>query len=120
MAKQSTISHFSDEELKAELIGREADRRAALNAAQKACTGLVFDNVNLLLALVPKHDTINCSDTNLASAYNDPNSNKPRCRRCRLLEIKQDGYNRETILEVVLHNPEQWDNTPDNIQVRIE
>lgn len=118
MAKKNKFEGISDEELRQELIGREADRRVALNEAHRDCCALVLENIDLLIRLVPEHDTLNCSDTNLASAYTD--HGKPRCRRCRLLTIRNQGYNHDTMMEMSFLTIEELDNTPDNIRIRIE
>jgi len=49
MAKKDTFEGVSDEELRRELIQREADRRAAFNAVQQKCRDLVLKNIDLLI-----------------------------------------------------------------------
>jgi hypothetical protein len=112
---RADLTQADENDLKQELIGREADRRAQQNKAQQAMKDLVLANVDTLLLLVPKHDTINCSDENTASGYMD--HGRPRCRRCRLLDIKRDGCNTDTVLDVQLLESHAKDNTPGRIEV---
>jgi hypothetical protein len=112
----SKLKDISDKELKQELIAREADRRAIQNKCRNDNAAFVLANIDALVQLVTTHDTINCSDANLASAYND--HNRPRCRRCRLLEIQRQQFNDCTILDISLFNMETLDNA--NIRVKVE
>jgi hypothetical protein len=112
------FEHVSDQALQEELIYREADRRAEENRRNVVNAAFVLQHVNALLALVPTHDTINCTDANTASAYLD--HGRARCRRCMLLHINQHQLNDDVGLEVSLVELVQQDNTPDRLQVMVK
>lgn len=97
-----SLKTATEDELKKELIARETTRRQEKNHDQVANAALVVEYVDFFLRFIPRHDTINCNDSNLAGAYDDKGS--PRCRRCRLLQIKREGYNAETLVEIELRN----------------
>ena len=116
MAKK--LKNVTDEELKQELIAREADRRAALNTLRKINAEFVLQHVDVLLAAVPNHECTSCSDDNPTNYYED--HGRPRCKRCALLRIKKDEFNSGLTLDIELRYTEELDNTPDNLRVWVQ
>ena len=94
------MDSFTDDEIVAELDRRQTIQQQEQQKTNRINAGFVLQQVDTLLLLVTKHDTMNCCDDNLASAYIDKGS--PRCRRCRLLQIKEDGCNNNVGLNVRL------------------
>lgn len=115
---KAKLMDATDQELRNELIHREADRRADQNKRNQQNAALVLQHVEEFLALVPTHDTINCSDAYTASAYLD--HGRARCRRCMLLHIKEHQFNEDVGLEINLVQLVQQDNTVDRLQVIIQ
>lgn len=112
------LQSISDEELRKELILREADRRAQENKKNANNALFVLQNVQLLLTLVPTHDTSNCSDETPKSAYLD--HGHARCRRCMLLHIQEHQYNDDVGLEIDLIQLVNQTNIPDSLQVVVK
>ena len=52
---------------------------------------IIIENIDALLALVPYHGRTSCSDTNIA------NSDRARCGRCVLLNIRAEQYVPENV-----------------------
>lgn len=60
---------------------------------------LLLKHIDVLLALIPRHCTTNCSDSNWASSYID--NGYPRCNRCFLLQAKKDNYVDNVIVSAI-------------------
>lgn len=84
------ISMFSKEQLVKELERREKEELERQKIDVQNRSKLLLKHIDVLLALVPRHDTINCSDDNRISAYVD--NGCPRCKRCFLIQAKKEGY----------------------------
>ena len=89
------------------LIDEEIKRRKTINEANAKAQELMLKNVDVLLALVPKHECTSCSDDESRNYYTD--HGRARCTRCALLNAKKFGITdfvpqislvEETILEV--------------------
>lgn len=115
---KTPLQQYSDDDLQQELIQREADRRAEENKRNIANAQLILQNVDVLLSLVPKHDSLNCSDDHPISGYLD--HGHARCRRCMLLHIKQVQFNDDVGLEIDLVQLYHQDNTPSALQVIVK
>lgn len=78
------------EELEAEYKRRKKERREAEKLAllKKHSTAMAY--ISVLVDLTPAHDTRNCNDNNLLSAYMD--HGQARCRRCCLLSYYREKY----------------------------
>ena len=115
MAKQQRT--MTDEELKAALVEREIEKRRLRNSARQLSLALVLQHVEVLLQLVPSHGPTSCDDNNVVNGYED--HGRPRCARCRLLEIRRDGVNEDTVLDVQLMFQEAEDTSPDRLRVEV-
>lgn len=71
--------------LKTELEQIEAEEAAEREAAKVVYGKFLKANIDLLLQMLPKHDTLSCDDET-------PDHNGHRCKRCKLLQIKEQTW----------------------------
>lgn len=95
------ISKISDKELVEELKRREEEKAKQKKAELQKRYDFVTEHVDLLLELTPKHGRTSCSDENPCNGLYTP-SRLPRCNRCALLQIKQEGYNDALVVDIDL------------------
>ena len=101
------------EELKADLIAAEAERRRKHNALLRSLQQVAEANVETLLTLTPNHEFDSCSDA-------DPcNWGRCRCDRCALLHAKQEGF-QDTIVRISVEPAAFQEDNPQNITVSFE
>lgn len=81
------LSNFSDEQLKAELEQREAEKKFAAYTARAARNTRIFENKELLLSLMD-HGRTSCSDESPTNGY--AHNGYYRCYKCAL--ILTDGH----------------------------
>lgn len=85
---QKPIAEATDDELRMELSRRRDARiEKQYEARRKRFDGFTRENLN---NLIPEHDRTSCSDFNTENGF-PGGSNKPRCGRCALLQIIDEG-----------------------------
>ncbi len=109
------ISQLSEEELRNELVSREIDRRIQANVALEQTFEFVLQNVDTLLALTPKHERTSCADDH-PNNYACGSHGEPRCNRCALLNIKENKYNTDMIVQVSLRVAEREATERDDVR----
>ena len=106
---------LSDEELQAELIRREIERRKVRNDKIAKGTEFVLQHVDQLLELCPDHDRTSCSDSKVCN-----HGPAEGCRRCQLLWLKEMGFNSDNVvLDLQLHCEETSSTDPRDFSVSI-
>jgi hypothetical protein len=90
------IQEVSDEALQAEVKRRRQVRADIHNNWLSRHLDLVLVNIDLLLEFTPDHCRTSCSDENPC------NSGKIRCKRCRLLKLKNEDWNDCTVVNLSL------------------
>jgi hypothetical protein len=100
--KKTELKEYTKEELEAELRHRAYGEALAAYDLKKKATELVVKGIDILLAMVPKHDErAGCDDV---GHWNGMKAERPRdndytedCVRCTLLCIKETGTSEFTL-----------------------
>lgn len=88
------LSQIPEKHLKDELDRREEDRKREERIRLKIHRDFVHKHVGILLLFTPTHDRTSCSDEDPGN--HGGNEGKIRCKRCRLLWIKNNKLNPDT------------------------
>lgn len=89
----SDLKKYSDKDLQAELARRAKEAEEARERAHAAHADAVAKTLTkeFVDALMPSHQRTSCSDDNRANGFYTGSDRMPRCDRCALLELLENG-----------------------------